>query len=62
MAAFRTPQPTIATTSATATAATSETADGCVGRWKTETMIVADSIPPIMKTSPWAKLISSRMP
>ena len=43
-------------------AGTSEESDGFEPRPKIWITTVAVTIPPIMKTSPWAKLMSSRMP
>ena len=60
--AFSTPQMTIAATSVTRIAGTSEPIDALVLEAEDEVMNVAEIIPPSMNTSPCAKLISSRMP
>ena len=60
--AFRIPQAAIATRSEPTIAAISDPVEAFAFRWKTERIIVAENIPPSMKTSPCAKLISSRIP
>ena len=56
------PHPIIATASEMRITGSSDDIDGCELRSKTWITKVAVIIPPIMKTSPWAKLMSSRMP
>ena len=60
--AFRSAQPIIAAASATRTTGMSVESAGFDPRSNTWIAKVAAIIPPIMNTSPWAKLISSRIP
>ena len=60
--AFSNAQPTIARSSATRIAGTRVPSAGSSCRLNMLIATVAATIPPIMNTSPWAKLISSRMP
>jgi hypothetical protein len=56
------PQNSIPTTSASSATGIQVVAASLSCRLKIETVKVAAIIAPSMKTSPWAKLISSRMP
>ena len=59
---LRMPQTPIETSSEQTIATASDALDECPVRWNTEISIVAANIAPSMKTSPCAKLISSRIP
>ena len=56
------PHPIIATASEMRITGGATTSTGASSRSKTWITNVAVIIPPIMNTSPWAKLMSSRMP